>query len=347
MERRPSPARRLALVGTALLLLVGLTGCNDGKAPIGRGPVATVEGRTITIDDVTEITDALSAFVEASAAAGGDGVDQAQVDTALARYRGVNEHTLGTAGASEALSALVKIEVLSALLADAGGEVTDADRTTAGQQIQQQLSQAGVEANDEIQPIIDAETELAALATALERALIDPAEREAQLREVFDANADAFALVCIQQIATLDQAGAEEAATRIEAGEDFAAVAGDLSEQPELAVPGEESSCLERSRLAGVFPEEAATAATGDVIGPADAQGAWLLVRIWDERQMPFEQARAQLEEQVPHEGQAEASARVAEAYAAADVHIDARYGTWDPEQGAVVAPYDPLADAS
>lgn len=343
MERRSSLTRRTALAGATLLLALGLVACS-GKGPVGPAPVATIEGREITRDEVTEISEALAAFVELSASSQGAAVDEDQLDAALLRYRGVNDETTGSAGAAEALSALVQIEVLTSLLDDAGGEITDADRATASDQIQQQLSQRGIEATAAIQPIIDAETELGALSAALQRALIDPAEREAQLREVYEANREEFASVCIQQLVTVEQAEAEAAAERIEGGEDFVDVATELSIQPEIAASGDEGTCIARTQLAGVFPEEAETATTGDVIGPADAQGAWLLVRIWDEREGTFEDARAQLEEQVPNEGQEAAAARVSEAYASADIEIDPRYGTWDAEQGTVLPPADPLA---
>lgn len=344
MERRSSLARRAALAGTALLLVVGLAGC-DGKSPVGRGPVATVEGHDITLDDLREIMDAQVSYVEAVGGSETSGIPTSEIEAVVARYEGDNEHTIGTGGAAEVLNVMVEVEVLRSMLEAADGEVTDADRSTARAAIEQQITGSGVTATAELEPLIELETERASLTAALQRALADDEAREAELREIFEANRASFDRACIQQLPTADEADARTAAQRLDAGEDFVEVAGELSIQPEIAAPGNPATCIPRYQLAGVFGEDAATVATGERLGPADAQGAWLIIQVWAEEEATFEDARADIESQVPDGGQAAFAEARAEAFAEASVSVDARFGRWDPESGRVIAPTDPLAD--
>ncbi|MCB0977282.1 MAG: peptidylprolyl isomerase [Acidimicrobiales bacterium] len=343
MERRSSPVRRVALLCTALVLLVGLTGCN-GRAPAGRGPVATVEGHEISMDRVQELMDAQVAYINALAKVKTTSVTPERLAEVLTQYKGENEHTLGTAGAAQVLSVLVDVHLFQNLLEKEGEKVTAADRTSAKTALDQQIQQSGVKVTSAMQPLIDTEVERAALLTALRRAKVDPKAREDQLRKIFEANKENFAKACVQQIATSGEAEAKAAANRIKAGEDFVDVANDVSLDKAIAQPGNPQSCVSRGTLAGVFGDDAMTAKTGDLLGPADAQGAWLIVQIWDEQDASFEDARAQLESQVPDQGETAVKELIAKAYATADVDIDRRFGTWNGVTGEVVPPVDPLA---
>lgn len=333
------------MLSTALVLLVGLTGCN-GRAPVGRGPVATVEGHEITLEDVQELMDAQVAYIEALVKVKTTSVTPEQLDTVLAKYRGENDHTLGTVGAGQVLSVLIDVEVFRGILEDANGEVTAADRTTAKTALDQQIQQGGVKVTSAMQPLVDVEVERAALLAALKRAKADPKGREAELRRIFEAGKASFAKACIQQIATTEEADARAAVTRIEAGEDFADVAADVSLDASIAEPGNPQSCIGRGSLAGVFGDAALTARTGDMLGPADARGAWLVVRIWDEQEASYEEARTQIEAQLPDQTETMVQSLITKAYAGADVQIDRRFGTWDGALGEVVPPTDPLASA-
>ncbi|MBX3312978.1 MAG: peptidyl-prolyl cis-trans isomerase [Actinobacteria bacterium] len=343
MDPRTSPSRRTALVGLAVLMLLGVSACRR-NGPVGPSPVATVDGHEITRSDLTEVSDALAAFVAAQAATQGGGVDDPTVEQTLVRFQGENEYTVGTSATAGALTSLVHVQLLDSMLAAAGETVTAADRDTAQTQVDSQLQQYGVTTTPAIQPFVDLQVELSARYNALQRAHSDPDAYEAQLQQVFQANEQLFREVCIQQIVTADEATARTAAQRVDAGEDFVAVAQELSAEPSLAADGNEQSCVTRSTLSGVFPDEALTVTVGDVIGPADGSGSWLLVRVWDERPASYEDARAQIAGQVPDPSIAAAQDALAAAYATAEVDIDPRFGTWVPAEGQVVAPTDPLA---
>lgn len=348
MDRRTSLRRRVALVGASVLLVVGLAGC-EGNGPVGPAPVATVNGHEITRDDVTELMDAQTAYLQAAIEAAG-ATDTPEATAALDRYRGENEFSISTAGASEALTTLIDIELYKAALADLGGEVTEEDRTAVTTSIQSSLTQSQVTVSPEIQPLIDAETERGALYTALQRAAVDVDAREQQLQEIFEANEVEFEQLCVQQIVAASAEDGDTARSRLDAGEDFVTVAAELSTEPSLAEPGNEQSCVMRTQLRGLFGDQVDGAGEGDLLGSASSQGdpeVWLVLRVWAEQPASFEQARSMIESQVPDNSEAAVAELLADMYASADVQVDPRFGTWTPDSGQVVAPTDPLAPAA
>lgn len=341
MERRSSLSRRVALTGTALLLLVGLSGCN-GKAPVGRGPVATVDGHEITLDQVRDVTEAQVAYIRAATAEAGS----EQAEAAVADFVGVNDHTLGLGGAAQVIALFIQVEAIEDLVATEGIEITDADRAAAEQLVNQRLDQYGLKDNKAVAEVVELETRFRVAFAALQRGLDDQGPED-QARALYDENRALFEdAVCIQQIATTDEATARGAADRLAAGEDFAAVAQTTSVQPELAVEGDEAACIPRENMRGVFGDDVDGVGVGDLLGPADGQGAWIIVRIWDERVLEFEDVREQLLQSVGQNSSPEqaVNAAVAAHLAKIDVTVDPRYGTWDQATGAVIPPADPLA---
>jgi parvulin-like peptidyl-prolyl isomerase len=343
VERRTSSVRRAALAGAALVLAATLAACG-GRGPVGRGPAAIVDGHDITFDEVKNLSDAQGAFLQAATKS--TTVDQTAVQAGLAAYHRSTPTSIGTGGASQALSELIQAKVFQSVLASSGEKVTEADRTQAKSDVESSLSQYGITVTKTIQPYIDSQVELQALFTAITRSVADPTAREKELRSVYEANKDAFDQVCIQQIVTADEASAQAAFTRIQAGEDFATVAAATPDQQAgLAAEGDEQSCLARTQLAGVFGDASTTAKTGDVLGPADGQGSWIIVRIWNTRQLTFDQARDQLESGVEDTSGDKVNQLVQDALEATDVWVAPQFGTWSG--GAVVAPSDPTATTS
>lgn len=343
VERRSSLTRRAALAGTTLLLLVGLTGCN-GKAPVGRGPVASVDGTEITLDEVRDVTEAQAAYLKAAFA---DAEGNEQATAALAAFQGENDHVLGADGVAQVLGLLIQVEAVEGLVEAEGIEITDADRAGAEELVNQRLEQFELTDNKDVAAVFALETRYRVAFAALQRGLPNK-EPEERARALYDENLALFEdAVCIQQIATTDEASAQDAAARLADGEDFAAVAQATSVQPDLAVEGNEASCIPRENMRGVFGDDVDDAGVGDLLGPADGQGAWIIVRIWDERALEFEDVREQLLQSVGETESPEqaVNAAVAAHLAAMDVTVDPRYGTWDATTGSVIAPVDPLVD--
>ncbi|MGI8755833.1 MAG: hypothetical protein ACR2MB_08220 [Acidimicrobiales bacterium] len=350
MERRSVLSRRGGLVATAVVVAMVLAGCGR-NSPVGTAAVATVNGRDISPALVRRIVDAQVAYGEATKKSGK--VDPAQIDKRLAEFRGTGVDTMSTAGAASVISSILEREITADALRKAGGEVTAADRASARTQITQQLKQQSVSSTKSFQGLVDFEVDRAATRAALTKAFErteKPAQREADLRAAFEAQkASLPEELCVAVIATPDQASADQAASRVKGGEDFAKVALQVSTQPPTGDPTKDVPCVARNQVAGLFPD-AASAKAGAVLGPAQSQGqdptqqVWLVVKI-DRIQKPaFASVRSQLDQSVPRRGAQAAAKALAKAFGAAKVTVDPRYGTWKPKRGVVEPPLVPGA---
>jgi hypothetical protein len=151
---------------------------------------------------------------------------------------------------------------------------------------------------------------------------------------VADAIAEAGRdVVCVSQIAFGTEEEAVDAFERIADGEDFVTVAGQI--QGNDGVLGCISATVPPDGLPPVYTDLLA-APVGEVQEPVEAEGSWLV--LVTEPASESEAISVAVDVVVGAGGPA-FSAWLAEASAAADVFVDARYGTWDPTQGSVVPP--------
>ena len=338
-------------MATIASLAVVVSACG-GTGPIGSsaGVAATVDGHDITIDEVTELVEAQERFYRQSRdEADGDEATTAQIDGLLADIRGTGAGTVGTAGFASALQQLITYQVVVDELADNDVELADADRDAARAALAEQVG--GEDALAELdEEFVDATVRSQAADTALSGLLageIPPVEppAEDELRALWEQTR-AGQPICLDVILSTDQAGADAAQARLDVGEDFATVASEESADPATAADGGFAGCGPPEAAAENFPGDYADPAVGDVFGPEESSGGFVIVRISSITGPTFEQARPALEQQAAAEAPAPADTgqRLQELLADADVTIGARYGTWDGELGTVVVPDDPAA---
>ncbi len=351
MERR-RPAPRARLVATIASLAVVVSACG-GTGPIGSSAevAATVDDHDITFDEVKDLIDAQQRFYRQSREeAGDDEAAVAQIDALLSDVRGTGAGTLGTAGFAAALQQLITYQVVVDELSANGVELTDADRQAARAAIAEQVGgeDALAELDDEF---VDATVRSQAADTALTELLASKvpaaeAPTEDDLRALWEQTR-AGQPICLDVILSTDQAGADAAEARLDAGEDFATVASEESADPASAANGGFAGCGPAEAAAENFPGDYVDPVVGEVFGPEESTGGFLTVRISSTSGPTFEQARPALEQQIAAEAPvpADSTQRVQEILAEADVTIGARYGRWDAETGTVVVPDDPSAD--
>jgi len=95
------------------------------------------------------------------------------------------------------------------------------------------------------------------------------------------------------------QAKAQAAYERAAAGEDFAALARELSQDPGSAAAGGELGWAEKSTYVEPFADAAWSAAPGEIVGPVKTQFGWHVIRVEEVEpgeQRSFEEAREELE---------------------------------------------------
>jgi len=93
-----------------------------------------------------------------------------------------------------------------------------------------------------------------------------------------------------------------EARRRIEGGEDFGAVARELSEDPGSAARGGDLGWFGRGQMVPPFEEAAFSAADGELVGPVESDFGVHLLEVTGRRpagQAPFEEVRGQIEQAV------------------------------------------------
>ncbi len=377
----------------ALLVLTGTTACG-GTGPLGRGPAATVNGHDISADEVEELVEAQVAYLEVSgeaaerrraeAEATADPTAEpvmsaedlaANIDGQISQFRGTGVDALSVEGAAQVLTSLISDELSRQALASAGGEVTEEQRAAAREEIDGQLTEAGVEEDQAPQVLVDRAIEQTALEAALEatapdevrdQPVVSDDEYTAELQALYEEQVGDFTQLCLNVVLAADEADADEARARIDDGESIADVAEDLStEGRERAVDGA-GACLATADAEAVLGDGARGAQIGDVFGPVDSgagDGSFVVAEV-DRLDVPaFEDLRPQLEQANPNtQGQdvidaalaAYVADLIAEAVEDADVTVDPRYGTWDAGSPAtaggpglpaqVVPPEDPGA---
>lgn len=334
--------RRAGLAGAVVLLLSVVTACS-GTGPLGAAPAATVNGHDISQSEVKDLADAQAAYLETQRTVAADAGDDAGVERIDGLLDGYSGLTIDTASMSEILGSLVEIEILSGIVSDAGEEITEAERTENRTALMAQLKE---------QNITDAEPFEALVVVEIERKLLyekvqglastSPEDYEAELQAAYEANLGDLEELCVRLIATTDEAAAQAAYGRITAGEDFSAVATEVSIDTTSAPTGGDIGCVPRNNIASVFGDAATNAQPGDLLAPADGEGSWLIVQVDDVNVPTFEEAREGLTQMVPDTSEAAAQKLLMKAFEKADVTIDPRFGTWSPETATVVPPVDP-----
>ena len=160
-------------------------------------------------------------------------------------------------------------------------------------------------------PLVREEIEQELVARLRERVIqVDTAFTEEQLRQIYEEQAAGVELRARHILLSLDP-GADAATAdsvmefagglreRILAGEDFAALAGELSQDPGTATQGGDLGSFRRGQMVPAFDSAAFALAPGEVSGPVRTGFGVHILRVDERTQVPFEEARSQFEPQL------------------------------------------------
>jgi peptidyl-prolyl cis-trans isomerase C len=305
---RPRRLARFASAAAGALLLAGTaTACSSG--PLAPGPAATVNGVEISRQQVLDRVETNLAFYRSAEEAQLQGDDFAALADGIS---GAGEDTLSRAETTDALLSLVRDELVRQELEAADAVPTDEEVEAVRTQLLGGLDQATVDQLDAdyIDEVVEQRAQIQALqqvrAAEADAGLEDPdpaaveAQRDARYAELVDEQP-----YCLALLQTSTEAESQAALDRIEAGEDFGAVATELSTLTQ-AQEGGFAGCGDAERVEGSFPGiEVDGVQAGDVQGPvtvADQAGAqqFLLIQFVGVEGPTREQAAAQLEAEIP-----------------------------------------------
>jgi parvulin-like peptidyl-prolyl isomerase len=168
---------------------------------------------------------------------------------------------------------------------------------------------------------------------------------DADIRKFYDENPQFFEQVCARQIVTggftgetppaPDQeaqakATADDIKGRLDAGQDFAAIATVESKDPQSAPQGGDLGCVSGN----AFPPEVAASVesteNGKVAGPIRTDRGFYLVLVQSRAKQPLEEVAAQIRQYLEQQAGDPLNTFLAKALADAEISVNPRYGTFD-----------------
>lgn len=303
-------AFRLVLIMSVLLAACGA---------VGERVAATVNGEEITVDDVLALYPAA------------DGEDVIASDTFRANLSNiiVGEVILGSAEEEFGLTA--SEDEIDTQYQDFKTQLAASD--AAGDY------DAALEANNITDlRVLDAAAEQV-VATKLQDRLGEDVQAvsDEDVEAELEANADLYRNACIEHILVDTEEEAVAVKQRLDDGEDFAGLAGEVSIEPQAAQTGGDLGCSNLARYVPEFIDGAKAAEVGVVTDPVQTEFGWHLILV-DEiddddavRQTIRDQLDATAKTQYFQDW-------ILEALETADVTVDQDFGTWvtDPQPGIV-----------
>jgi parvulin-like peptidyl-prolyl isomerase len=318
-------------LAAAALVAVLASACAGGDPNLA----ASVNGTDIALSDVQERLDALEQNPQVAQQIQDDAVRQ-QAE-------------------AEVLTSLIQFQLLEQGAEELGVEVGQAEVDEQRAALVEQLG--GEEAFDQVveqnglsEEQVQFELRRAALQEAVSAELSGDAEvTDEQVQTFYDQNQDRFGpTATVRHLLVEDEAAAQQALERIRGGEDFAAVARELSTDTTSAERGGDLGELSRGDTVPEFDEAVFSAPVGEVVGPVQSQFGYHVLEVTEREDegQPLEEVEGEIREELAQgSGQQAFQTFLQERAADAEVEVNPRFGEWNAEQGAVL-PADPLGDA-
>ena len=183
--------------------------------------------------------------------------------------------------------------------------------------------------------------------TALQEDIAEVEVDDAAVEKFYEENPELFARTCVSHILVATPEEAAAAKARIDAGEDFAAVAAEVSTDPGSGANGGELGCVPSGSFVPEFESVMETLPVGQVSAPAESSFGHHLILVTDRTTQPLDEVRAEIRQRLLSEGQSDFDAFVDEALSKATIEVNPRYGRFDPEaaQPGIVPPQGPTPD--
>ena len=325
--RRPArPARRLPALLALLALLLAACGTELGQADAAAVvneteiPVSQLEERYEQAIATPEVAAQLEADPEAT---------QSQLEAQL-------------------LTQLVQSQLLQQGADDLGVEVTDADVAAQREQLVEQVGgeeafQSIVDENDLSEEQLDELLRDLALQEAVTEELTAGTEvPEEEVQAFYEQNYGPT--VNARHILVETEEQAQEVLDRLAAGEEFAAIAEEVSTDPGSAQQGGDLGEISQGQTVPEFDEAVFGAEVGEIVGPVQTQFGYHVIEVTGQQAAPpLEEVRDEVVAGVQGPQRQEAVQQwLQEQVAAAEVVVNPRFGEWNAEAGQVV-PEEPL----
>lgn len=254
--------------------------------------------------------------------------------------------------ARQTLTLLIQGQVMRNQARELGVEVTDADiEEFRAAIVQASGGQAAFDATlaeaKVTQAQIDGLLGELGLYSVLQKKYAEDTVDDAALRRLYDENKTQFVMIDTAHV-LVDSPEKAQAILDTVTPANFAQVAGAKSDDPGSAANGGEMGPMSVASFVPEFADAVLKAKPGTIIGPVKSQFGWHVIWVHSVETTPFEEARGQLLQNEP-EALAAFQAMLMEAYRAAEIEVNPRYGRWDAtsEQPEVVPITSTDPDAS
>jgi parvulin-like peptidyl-prolyl isomerase len=169
----------------------------------------------------------------------------------------------------------------------------------------------------------------------------------AKVRATYDADPQRFGRICVRQIQLLSEDDAKRVMTDLEKGADFTTTltkeTEDRTSEPYGGrILNPDGSCPTAVQLDADFATAALAATPGRPTGPVKTKMGWHIILVDEVKVLPFEQVEsivaAKAEEDVATKAGPQINQLLQTGVTGA-IHVDAKYGVWDPVNHQVLPP--------
>jgi foldase protein PrsA len=181
-----------------------------------------------------------------------------------------------------------------------------------------------------------------ARAVALRAALSGVDFSDDNLRKYFEAHKADFSQNCVSHILVRTKPEADAVLARLKGGEDFAAVAKQVSVDKGSGAKGGDLDCNPKGAFVPEFDQVASELPIGQLSDPVQTQYGFHILLVKERKEATFESARDQVRALLSADTQTAFRNFMRQALTSARVTVDKRYGTFEPPaagQAPVVVP--------
>ncbi|HVL98326.1 MAG TPA: peptidylprolyl isomerase [Egibacteraceae bacterium] len=316
----------------ALVALAALVAACGPEGAAGPDVAATVNGEEIAIAEVRDRYDAVSENPQFAEQLAGDdsGAFEQQVQ-------------------AEILTGLIRSRLLHQGAADLGVELTDEDVEAKREGIIEEVGGEDafaeiIETNNLTEETVDSQLRDLAMQDLVAEALT--ADVDVDDEQVAEEYERSYGTASARHILVETEEQAQQVLARLEAGEDFGALAQELSTDPSAAQNAGDLGQFGRGDMVPEFADAVFSAEEGQIVGPVQTQFGFHVIEVTEiDPGPPLEDVEEEIVAQLLEGERGQLLQEwLDERSAQAEVTVNPRFGEWDAEAGRVV-PADALGE--
>lgn len=315
-------------------LLLAATGCIPGAAGSPR-TAAVVNGDEIPISLVEQRFESVSQNPQVQS--------QLQFD---------QDGTIVRQIQAQVLSQLIRSRVLEQGARELGIEVSEGDVAETRAEIVEEVGGEEafdliIEQNNLSEEDVESQIRDLAIQDRVQEAVTADIEvADEEIEAFYEQNRESrYDLASARHIMVDSEPAAQAVLERLNAGEDFAALAAELSLDQGSAQTGGDLGEFSRGRYPPVFEDAVFAAEEGEVLGPLQVDQTWHIIEVTDRATQSLAEARGDIRDELLEQRRTEAFQAWQQASAEeATILVNPRFGRWDDASGQVVVS-DPLGE--